>query len=362
MPVIAFGKPGLDLLPLWASTSVVTVASIVLASLSWTLVEDPIRRHGLIPPILAWLRRQARFPKAIWAFPVALAVAFAGILAPASAGQKMQADHQAFLAQERAKKLEEQRREEEKAKQLAKDQYLAATTTRCQEIVHLGDSTSLSMFTDSGVLDPADNAYKVYASTGAKKVENSSFGARATNQGFKENPSGNDSLKEILAKGVLPDTCFVIALGTNNAANLNRGGALELAPKAIDQTMRIINGKYPVLWISTTVNPAGSPKWYSKDAMNAWNKALFEAQNRYPNMWVYTWDQDVKPGWFLKGDGVHYNQEGSSERSHRFAQAVINAWPMRPQKLDVPLMPKEPIPAKNRVVTSERPKVKIPQG
>ena len=30
--------------------------SIALAAISWTLIEDPIRKHGVIPPIKAWLR------------------------------------------------------------------------------------------------------------------------------------------------------------------------------------------------------------------------------------------------------------------------------------------------------------------
>ena len=203
-------------------------------------------------------------------------------------------------------------------------------------------------------LNPADNATKTYTATGATKVTNSSFGARATNQGFQDFPSGNDSIREILAGGIDRDSCFVIALGTNDAANMNVYGGTDYDTH-IRTTMDIIGPKYPVLWITTVVNPNGSPRWYTKDVMDAWNAELYHQQKRYPNMWVYPWDQDMRPEWFITGDGVHCNTIGNSERSRRFAQAVVNAWPLTLEGDKAPLLPKKRLAPKQRVVTGMPP-------
>ena len=359
MPIIAFLHEPLEKLPLWLSTAIVMIAALILAALSWVLVEDPIRRHGFFKPIYAWLRGRSSMPRSIWALPVAvmLAVAFIGV--PSYFAYQ---HHQEVIAQQKAERAKQEREAAQKRKELearlAQEEreaaQLAATTTRCHEIVHLGDSTSLSMFTDTGVLSPEDNAMNVYKSTGATTVVNSSFGARATNQGFQENPSGNESLQEIINAGVDPETCFVIALGINDSANLDKAERDDHGAH-IEATLNIIGPNYPVLWITAVVNPEGSPQYYTPEAMGKWNTALYAAQEKHTNLWVYPWDKDIQPDWFIEGDGVHYNQVGSSERSHRFAQAVINAWPMSPERDAAPLLPAKPKPASQRVVTGTNP-------
>lgn len=343
MPLIAFLDTPLQVLPLSLKAIIIIGATVGLAALSWVLVEDPIRRHGFFVPLWKWLRRQIRLPRPVWTFPLAFLIIVTLIGVPTKVSVDI---HNHVVAQkEAAAKAEALRQLKE-----AEAGKLAATKTRCHQIIHLGDSTSLAMFTDVGVLNPEDNAEKVYLSTGAEKVTNSSFGARATNQGFKEYPAGNDSLRQILAEGIMDDSCFVIALGTNDAANMNVYGGTDYDTH-IRTTMDIIGPKFPVLWITTVVNPQGAPRWYDKEVMDAWNAELYRQQKHYPNMWVYPWDKDVLPEWFLTGDGVHYNPIGNTERSHRFAQAVINAWPLTPEGDKKPLLPKKTLPAKKRVVT-----------
>lgn len=354
MPIVAFLREPLSALPLWLSTLLVTAGAVALASVSWVLVEDPIRRNGFFPAIWRWLRGRGKVPRLVWALPLALVVAIAAIGVPAVIARELHEQHVAQLQAQREREAEQARAAAAAAAQKAKERELAATRTRCTEIVHVGDSTSLAMFTDSGVLTPADNATTVYKATGVRTVINSSFGARATNQGFKDAPSGNESIQQILNNGVDPDACFVIALGTNDAANMNVEGE-DNSRGHIEATMKIIGPKHPVLWITTIVNPAGAPRWYDKSVMDAWNSALYAEQISHPNMWVYPWDKEVQPKWFIDGDGVHYNQVGSSERSHRFAQAVINAWPLTLKGAAAPLLPDPPLPAKERVVSGLRP-------
>ena len=104
------------------------------------------------------------------------------------------------------------------------------------------------------------------------------------------------------------------------------------------------------------VNPLGLPQWYTPEVMGQWNEALYDLQRAYPNMWLYAWDKDIQIDWFIPGDGVHYNRLGSSERSYRFAQAVINAWPMTFKGDEDPLLSQTPKPVDERVISGERPK------
>ncbi|MDD7465585.1 MAG: acyltransferase family protein [Actinomycetaceae bacterium] len=354
MPLVAFMREPLSLLPLWLATVLVTVAAIVLASISWVLVEDPIRRHGFFPAIWRWLRRKGKMPRTVWMLPLAFVLAVGIIGTSTLIARDVREREVAQLQAQREHEEELARQKAELEAQKAKARELAATRTRCNEIIHVGDSTSLAMFTDDGVEDPADNATTAYKETGAQKVVNSSFGARATNQGYEDSPSGNESLQQIISNGIDPDACFVLALGTNDAANMNVEGQ-DRSAEHIEATMAIIGPNHPVLWITTIVNPAGSPRWYDKAVMDSWNDALYAALEKYPNMWVYPWDKEVQPNWFIEGDGVHYNQTGSSQRSHRFAQAVINAWPLTLKGDDAPLLPNPPLAADQRVVSGLRP-------
>lgn len=187
MPLIAFLYTPLQVIPAIVRDLFIIGATIGLAALSWILVEDPIRRNGFFVPLWRWLTSRGALPHALLFFPLAFFLIFALVGVPTEAAtsyhNRIEAK-QAALAKAQA----------ERERKAAQARALAATRTRCHQIIHVGDSTSLAMFTDAGVLNPADNAAKTYADTGATKVTNSSFGARATNQGFQDFPSGNDSI------------------------------------------------------------------------------------------------------------------------------------------------------------------------
>jgi hypothetical protein len=55
MPVIAFLPAGWLTDHLIASAVITVGISVILAALSWTLFEDPIRRHGVVAPVKNWL-------------------------------------------------------------------------------------------------------------------------------------------------------------------------------------------------------------------------------------------------------------------------------------------------------------------
>ncbi|MDY2941574.1 MAG: acyltransferase family protein [Varibaculum sp.] len=334
MPIIAFLYRPLHQLPLWASTLIVLALSILIASLSWICIEDPIRRNGLIKPLWDALRRRGRFPRPAWATVLALLVAVVLIGAPAYTLNRIH-DNEVARAQQQADAVKTSTKPTSNVK---------PTQTSCREVVHVGDSTSLAMFTQEGVNSPADTGEAAYRAAGAQIVINSSFGARATNMAINEDPSGDESITEILAGGVDPNTCWVIALGVNNAANMAVVSG-DTASAEIANTMSLIGSQYPVLWISPTTSTQLAPRWYETPNMVHWNETLLADVRKYPNLWVYRWDQDVQQEWFLEGDGVHYNVEGNTQRSRHFASALIEAFP----KVGEESTPLRKVPAAKRV-------------
>ena len=67
--------------------------------------------------------------------------------------------------------------------------------------------------------------------------------------------------------------------------------------------MMSVIGDQPVLWVNVRSLLTSGP--YAEANMRAWNEALLEACDRYPNMRIYDWATDVKDPWFI-ADGIHF--------------------------------------------------------
>ena len=73
LPAIVF-IPQWENLP-WAHPVLVTVVAIALAHISWTLVEDPVRRHGVVAPLKQWWAKRNTLPRMALAIPATLLAA-----------------------------------------------------------------------------------------------------------------------------------------------------------------------------------------------------------------------------------------------------------------------------------------------
>jgi lysophospholipase L1-like esterase len=116
--------------------------------------------------------------------------------------------------------------------------------------------------------------------------------------------------------------CWVLALGTNDTADVYVGSTVSLATR-IRQMMSVI-GRQPVMWVNVKSLLATGP--YSETDMLAWNHALIQACTRYPNMRVYDWAAAAKDRWFIF-DGTHYTPRGYAARARRIANALAAAFP-----------------------------------
>ncbi len=116
--------------------------------------------------------------------------------------------------------------------------------------------------------------------------------------------------------------CWVLALGTNDAADVYVGSNIGLSAR-IDRMMSAI-GDQPVMWVNVKSLVAAGP--YAESNMQRWDAALVQACTRYPNLRVFDWADAAQARWFIP-DGIHYYSPGYAARAHLIANALAEAFP-----------------------------------
>jgi hypothetical protein len=118
------------------------------------------------------------------------------------------------------------------------------------------------------------------------------------------------------------DGCWVIALGTNDTADVQVGSNIGLAAR-ITRMMQVTRGE-PVMWVNVISLLSSGP--YAERNMQKWNEALLQACAQYPNMRVFNWAPLAERGWFIS-DGIHYTSAGYGKRSLYIADGLAEAFP-----------------------------------
>lgn len=333
LPAIVF-IPEWENLP-WAHPALVTAVAVALAHISWTLVEDPVRRYGVLAPLKQWWAKRHTLPHMALAIPATLLAAVVSMGVPAAWNNSLNQAEQPGAQQmgvqiggdgpapSGSKEKESSAEASGQASPSTEKATPEAGKTRCTTVIHVGDSTSIGMFDDAYLSDPQRNAQVTYKSVGAHDVVADVTGARSTVESLEGDPSIRDSVQRLLDQGYGADACWIIGAGVNDAANRAVGGSGE-EDWRVDQIMELL-GDAPVLWPTAATNlNSGS---YDNANMAPFNKALLAARDRYPNLVVYDWASDVRPEWFLPGDDVHYQTEGNEKRAEYFAKALTLAFP-----------------------------------
>jgi peptidoglycan/LPS O-acetylase OafA/YrhL len=322
-PVIVLTTPsvntGID--PVRATLQV--SASIGLAALSWRFVEEPIRRGGLgrlrkNVRSVGWhprsLPRRTRL--ALTASAAVLAFAFIAL-----AGVSPPAPITSVTAKIRTQ-----------ASQIgpppARRSHPAATTTRagpssrtsCRAVVHIGDSTSEGLVSSDYLPDPAQRLGAQYARVGLTREHFEITGATSIVETLAGGTDAYDVARGLSRHGY--HGCWVIALGTNDTADIYVGSSVALSTR-IKRMMSVIGGQ-PVMWVNVKSLVASGP--YAETNMQLWNQALMQACSRYPNMRVFDWASLVQDRWFIP-DGIHYTSPGYAARAHLIASALAEAFP-----------------------------------
>jgi hypothetical protein len=195
------------------------------------------------------------------------------------------------------------------------------THTACTSVVYIGDSTSDGESDPEYVPDRRLRAPAELHKIGVEHVHMEVSGARSIVETFDGIPNGATVAQSYVAHDY--HGCWILALGTNDSADVNAGSNVGLRQR-IHQMMSII-GDQPVMWVNVlTID--GSPEYYEESGMRRWDQDLVAACRRYPSMRVMNWAALAKPQWFIP-DGVHYTTIGYEHRTKLIVHALVNAFP-----------------------------------
>jgi peptidoglycan/LPS O-acetylase OafA/YrhL/lysophospholipase L1-like esterase len=329
-----------------------TAVTIALAALSWHYIEEPIR-HGALARLWKRLRStpwRARTIRpatlaAVTGAAAVLATACAGLSgavpatqssgsAPSLAGSSLPppaspvATAGAQPAAARAgNKLSPSASPAagptpaaHPAAHPAASPATTALRTSCRAVAHIGDSTSEGMVSPAYLPNPAQRLVAQYHDVGVQQVTTNIVGANSVVETLPGDVNGYNAARNLVSGGF--HGCWVIALGTNDAADVAIGaGTGSLA--RIQQMMSVAHGS-PVLWVDVISLLNSGP--YAEPNMQSWNAALRQACSRYPNMRVFDWASLAQPSWFVS-DGIHYTPAGYAQRAQQIAQALAKAFP-----------------------------------
>jgi peptidoglycan/LPS O-acetylase OafA/YrhL len=196
----------------------------------------------------------------------------------------------------------------------------ALARTSCRAVIHIGDSTSEGLTSPDYLPDPSQRIEAQYTRVGVATQHYEISGARSIVETYEGEANANAVAQSWKQGGY--HGCWVLALGTNDTANVYVGSNVGRLTR-IRQMMSTI-GNQPVMWVNVKSLLTSGP--YSEQNMQLWNDALLQACHEYPNLRIFDWADVVKDAWFID-DGIHNNTPGYAARSHRIAQALAHAFP-----------------------------------
>ena len=305
---------------------VLQVAAIFgVAALSWKFVEEPIR-HGAIGRLFARRRRLGWSWATFTTEGRVVLVGLAVLLAVAVAG--MAGLNKATAEGEQIRVKEAVAAGTKGPIPLTPKQAADSQVSSCKRVVHIGDSTSEGLDSPEYLPNPKDRIENRYSEVGVKETHMEVQGARSIEERFEGEPNAQEVAEAWKAEGF--KGCWVLALGTNEAADVAAGSNVGLAER-IEKMMNIIGGE-PTLWVNVKTLPDAT-EFYSEKGMAKWDEELEKACLRYPNMRIYDWAGDVKDSWFIS-DGIHFTSPGYAARADLIAHALAHAFPAKGESPD----------------------------
>jgi peptidoglycan/LPS O-acetylase OafA/YrhL/lysophospholipase L1-like esterase len=337
-----------------ARAALQTAATIAVAALSWRFVEEPIR-HGALGRLWARIRsprrlqRRAQLSGPARVAGLAAATGTAGVLVVACAGLSgavpaLRAGGTTSLAAGStlpsppaaatghppagstgvARTGRKRPAADHPVTGLARAAQpgTSGLRTSCRAVVHIGDSTSEGMISPSYLPNPAQRMAAQYQDVGVQTVRTDIVGARSVIETLPGTVNGLDAARTIVSGGYRG--CWVIALGTNDTADVAIGSATGRIAR-IQRMMAAAHGQ-PVMWVDVISLLAGGP--YAEANMRLWNTALRQACPRYPNMRIFDWASLAQPSWFIS-DGIHYTSAGYAIRGQQIAEGLAKSFPAK---------------------------------
>ncbi len=323
--VVLWGQPanGVN----WGQAALQLLATLVIAALSWRYVEEPIRRGALgrlykrarssATGALAARRTTFALSGTTFGIVVIVAVGLGGVLPQASSGRHRPpelAHVPAPLSSTNAAAVIDP------VPRAAHEALAPPTRTSCRSVVYIGDSTSEGQVSRQYILNPSNLLWNQLAKVGVTTTHAEVSGARSIVEVYHGIPDAATVARNYIAQGY--HGCWVLALGTNEAADVAVGSNVGLQGR-IERMMKII-GNQPVLWMDAVTLLSATP--YAESGMRRWDEDLLSACTRYPNMRIVDWAAHAKRKWFIP-DGIHYYSPGAVARNQVDAKGLVQAFP-----------------------------------
>jgi peptidoglycan/LPS O-acetylase OafA/YrhL len=324
MPIIALTTPASDHSVNLGRAALQVAATLSIAALSWHFVEQPIR-HGALGREWRQMREgtwQPRLPRPgrVTLSHAAVLFAVGAIALAASSGGGSHGT--APSPRTTASSVVTVTRQARTNRTATTKTTVTPLRTSCSAVVDIGDSTSEGLTSSDYLPNPKQRIEARYEQVGVRVQHYAISGARSiveTYDGSANATTVAEYWKDRGYKG-----CWVLALGTNDTANVAVGSSMSRLDR-IRQLMDAI-GNEPVLWVNVKSLLDTTP--YSEQNMEAWDDTLMLACQEYPNMRVFDWASVVKTNWFIS-DGIHYNTPGYAWRATDIAKALATAFPAK---------------------------------
>ncbi len=347
LPVIALMPKGILATVPWLRSGLAILITLMVATLSWRVLENPIRQHGLreclrrVGMLPSFSRLVAVTTTSVLAIALVFVASYAGTwvtdrVRPAAAVGVIEASGDGGMGSNpdgapttpgtpttgaTTSTGSPTSTTGKPSPTTSVDPATAALKTSCQSVVHVGESTSLGFIRPDYVPNAGDRIAAQYSRVGVKNFISEIAGARS----IIEIANGASNAQTVVDKYVNAkyDGCWVIAMGTNESANLYVGGPSSEAGR-IDLLMQKIPSNQPVLWLTVKTLLSKGP--YQNAGMQRFDDALRAALDRYPNLRIYDWASEVQDGWYIY-DGIHFSTYGYTQRARRLANALAIAFP-----------------------------------
>jgi peptidoglycan/LPS O-acetylase OafA/YrhL len=338
VPIITLTTPTADHRVAVARAAAQTAATLAVSALSWRLIEEPVR-HGAIGRW--WARARLAGPRRVtlaarWSVAglatavVAVAVMLSGALPSSTTQSSPHGTSAAAIVAptptDSSTAASSSRTSTATARSTPPDGRAstgrpnAPRRTSCKSVVDIGDSTSEGLDSDNYLPDRHQQISAQYARVGVRLSIMKITGGTSVVETLSDTTDGRDVAKNLVAHGY--HGCWVIALGTNDAADVAVGSSVSLASRIVEMMHAI--GDQPVLWVNDRTLLSTGP--YAESGMQMWNQALVDACPRFPSMRVYDWAADAQRSWYIP-DGIHYYSAGYAARARLIADALASAFP-----------------------------------
>jgi hypothetical protein len=198
---------------------------------------------------------------------------------------------------------------------------LGGTATACNGVALIGDSTAVGLDGSNGDLSGAETIGAQLAAIGVTDLRLDVSGGRSIVETLAGQTNGSEAINAIQSTGFAG--CWVILLGTNDAANIAAGSNADAA-RRVGRILDAVAGE-PTLWLTaSTVRTDG---FWARPNTLVWNDQLRSLVSQAPNVGVADWDGVAsQQAWFVS-DGIHPNSTGLAARSRFIADNLRVFYP-----------------------------------